>query len=89
MSIPDGAPTYQAIRYDSSSSSWGLAYHCIMQNGLHDRTNKGASFVIEPLSIAGVSCTRQWPLSLYSYIIIVWFRQYPKNTSHLYECEYA
>jgi len=22
------------------------------QNGLHDRTNKGASFVIEPLSIA-------------------------------------
>ena len=36
-----------------------------MQNGLPDRTNKGASFGFEPLSIAGVCCTQQlWGIRL-------------------------
>jgi len=52
MKLPDGAPTHQSIGYDPSSLAWSLAYHLHTQNGLHDRTNKGASFVIEPLRIA-------------------------------------
>ena len=58
MNCPDGAPTHQSIGYDPSSSAWSLAYHLHKQNGLQDRTNKGASFVIEPLSIADAFCTR-------------------------------
>ena len=58
MNFLDGAPTHQSIGYDPSSSAWSLAYHLHTQNGLHDRTNKGASFVIEPLSIADISCNR-------------------------------
>jgi len=56
MNLPDGAPTHQSIGYDPSSSAWSLAYYSHTQNGLHDRTNKGASFVIEPLSIADIFC---------------------------------
>ena len=56
--FPDGAPTHQSIGYDPSSSAWTLAYHLHTQNGLHDRTNKEASFVIEPLSIADIFCNR-------------------------------
>ena len=59
MSFPDGAPTHQSIGYDPSSSTWSPAYPLHTQNGLHDQTNKGASFVIEPLSIADAFCTRQ------------------------------
>jgi len=58
MELTDGAPTHQSIGYDPSSSAWSLAYHLHTQNGLHDRTNKGASFVIEPLSIADIICNR-------------------------------
>jgi len=61
MKLPDGAPTHQSIGYNPSSSAWSLAYHLHTQNGLHDRTNKGASFVIEPLSIAYIlqpTCAR-------------------------------
>jgi len=58
MKLPDGAPTHQSIGYDPSSSAWSLAIHLYTQNGLHDRTNKGASFVIEPLSIADIFCNR-------------------------------
>jgi len=59
MSFPDGAPTHQSIRHDLSSSTWSLAYYFHTQNELHDQTNKEASYVIEPLSMAVVSCTRQ------------------------------
>jgi len=58
MKLPDGALTHQSIGYDPSSSAWSLAYHLHTQNGLHDRTNKGASFVNEPLSIADIFCNR-------------------------------
>jgi len=58
MKLPDGTPTHQSIGYDPSSSAWSLAYHLHMQNGLPDRTNKGASFVIEPLSIADIFCNQ-------------------------------
>jgi len=58
MNLPDGAPTHQSTGYDPSSSAWSLAYHLHTQNGLHDQTNKGASFVIEPLSIADIFCNR-------------------------------
>jgi len=58
MKLTDSAPTHQSIGYDPSSSAWSLAYHLHTQNGLHDRTNKGASFVIEPLSIADIFCNR-------------------------------
>jgi len=58
MKLPDGAPTHQSISYDPSSSAWSLSLHLHTQNGLHDRTNKGASFVIEPLSIADIFCNR-------------------------------
>ena len=59
MSIPDSTPTHQSICYDPSSSTWSLAYHCIHRMVSTDRINKGASFVIKPLTIAGISCTRQ------------------------------
>ena len=58
MKLPDGAPTHEPIGYDLSSSAWSLADHLHTQSGLHDRTNKGASFVIEPLSIADIFCNR-------------------------------
>jgi len=58
MKLPDGALTHQSIGYDLSLSAWSLAYHLHTQNGLLDRTNKGASFVIEPLSIADLFFNR-------------------------------
>jgi len=58
MKFPDGARTHQCIGYDSSSSAWSLNYHLHTPHGLNDRTNKGASFVIEPLSIADIFCNR-------------------------------
>ena len=30
-----------------------------------------------------------WLLSLHSHIVIIWFSQYPKNTSDICECKYA
>jgi len=58
MKFPDGAPTHQSIGYNLSSSAWSLVYHVHTQHGLHDRINKGASFVIEALSIADIFYNR-------------------------------
>ena len=58
MKFPDSAPTDQSIGYNPSSSAWSVAFHLHTQNSLHDRTNKGASVVIEPLSIADIFCNR-------------------------------
>jgi len=54
MIFPDGAPTHQSIGYNPSSSAWSFVHHLHTQNSLHNRTNKGASFVIEPLSTADI-----------------------------------
>jgi len=54
INFPDGAATHQFIGYNPSPSAWSLCSPLHTQNGLHDRTNKGASFVIVPLSTADI-----------------------------------